>query len=211
MEEGIVKTKPTPKLLTKAEVSPSKTKSPTKTTASSTKTTASPTKTTASPTKSSKAEIKPQKQEVSPKKSPSSTKAPPPKRPIAGAYKKRPSTPTQFRKFYERGDLPIAVEHGAGSNRILWKIDVDKLDYYHFLPIFFDGLRETKDPYKFLAREGVKDMLAKGGSKILPVVPQLIIPIKSKLLSEAFVILLQVLSTLEIQKSSARCSTSCNF
>lgn len=198
MEEGIVKRTKPAKLSSKAEVSPSKTKSPTKT--------------TASPTKSSKAEIKPQKQEeVSPKKSPSSTKAPPPKRPIAGAYKKRPSTPTQFRKFYERGDLPIAVEHGAGSNRILWKIDVDKLDYYHFLPIFFDGLRETKEPYKFLAREGVRDMLAKGGSKILPVVPQLIIPIKSKLLNETFIILLQVLSTLEIQISSARCSTSCNF
>ena len=80
------------------------------------------------------------------------------------------------------------------GNRVLWKVDVEKLDYHLYLPIFFDGLRETQvwflqitetdftivvqEPYKFLAREGVKDMLDRGGSKILPVIPQLIIPVK---------------------------------
>lgn len=109
-----------------------------------------------------------------------------PKPPVSGAFKKRPSGPTQFRKFYERGDLPIAVEHRAGGNKILWKVDVEKLDFHHYLPIFFDGLRETEEPYKFLAREGVKDMLErgkvieKGGENILRVIPQLILPIKSK-------------------------------
>merc|ERR1712125_218131 len=44
-----------------------------------------------------------------------------------------------------------------------------------------DGLREREDPYRFLAVEGVHNMLDKGGSKILPVVPQLIIPIKTAL------------------------------
>merc|ERR1712099_43156 len=56
-----------------------------------------------------------------------------------------------------------------------------KLDYHHYLPIFFDGLREKEDPYRFLAVQGTYDMLDKGGSKILPVVPQLIIPIKTAL------------------------------
>ena len=42
-----------------------------------------------------------------------------------------------------------------------------------------DGLREKSDPYRFLAIVGVQDMLEKGGSKILPVIPQLIIPMKS--------------------------------
>lgn len=55
------------------------------------------------------------------------------------------------------------------------------MDYHHYLPIFFDGLREREDPYRFLAVQGVYDMLEKGGSKILPVVPQLIIPIKTAL------------------------------
>ena len=101
--------------------------------------------------------------------------------PKAGAYKKRPSGPTEFRKFYERGDLPIAVEHRALGNKIHWKVDLDKLDYHHYLPIFFDGIRETREPYRFLATEGAKDLLENGGSKIRPVIPQLIIPIKKAL------------------------------
>lgn len=59
-------------------------------------------------------------------------------------------------------------------------MEIDKLDYHHFLPLFFDGLCETIHPYKVLARQGVHDMLEHGGPNILPVLPQLIIPIKSK-------------------------------
>merc|ERR1711871_1671448 len=55
------------------------------------------------------------------------------------------------------------------------------LDYHHYLPIFFDGLREREEPYRFLAIEGTFNLLAKGGSKILPVIPQLIIPVKTAL------------------------------
>jgi hypothetical protein len=49
------------------------------------------------------------------------------------------------------------------------------------LPIFFEGIREKQDPYRFLAVQGVFDMLEKGGAKVLPVIPQLIIPIKTAL------------------------------
>jgi len=61
-------------------------------------------------------------------------------------------------------------------------VEIDKLDYHHYLPLFFDGLCETEHPYEFLARQGIHDMLEHGGNKILPVVPQLIIPIKSMIL-----------------------------
>ena len=60
-------------------------------------------------------------------------------------------------------------------------MEIEKLDYHHYLPLFFDGLCETEHPYEFFARQGVHDMLEHGGSKILPVIPQLIIPIKSRL------------------------------
>lgn len=91
----------------------------------------------------------------------------------------RPPAPSEFRKFYLRGDLPIAVQHKANGNKIHWKVEPDKLDYHHYLPIFFDGLREKEEPFRFLAREGVMGLLERGGAKILPVIPQLIIPIKS--------------------------------
>ncbi|XP_064157577.1 parkin coregulated gene protein [Anguilla rostrata] len=101
--------------------------------------------------------------------------------PVAGAFRERPSKPTAFRKFYERGDFPIALEHDTKGNRIAWKVEIEKLDYHHYLPLFFDGLRETVHPYEFFARQGVNDMLEHGGPKILPVIPQLIIPIKNAL------------------------------
>lgn len=107
-----------------------------------------------------------------------SDQKPPPR---AGAFQRRPIKSSEFRRFYDRGDLPIQIFHGAVGGKIAWKVDIEKLDYHHYLPIFFDGLREKEDPYRFLAVQGVYDMLDKGGSKILPVVPQLIIPLKTAL------------------------------
>jgi hypothetical protein len=101
--------------------------------------------------------------------------------PVAGAFQRRHCAPSEFRRFYDRGDLPIQVHHGGTGNRISWKVDIDKLDYHHYLPIFCDGLREKEDPYRFLAVQGVYDLLDKGRAKILPIVPQLILPLKSSL------------------------------
>jgi len=117
--------------------------------------------------------------------------------PEAGAFKRRPITKTEFRRFYDRGDLPIQIFHGAVGGKIAWKVDIEKLDYHHYLPIFFDGLREKEDPYRFLSVQGVYDMLDKGGSKILPVVPQLIIPIKTALNTRDHEIIATVLKVLQ--------------
>lgn len=67
----------------------------------------------------------------------------------------------------------------AAGKRISWKVDIKKLDYHHYLPMFFEGLCETENPYKFFAQQGIYDMLTHGGSKIFPCIPQLIVPIKS--------------------------------
>jgi len=82
-------------------------------------------------------------------------------------------------RFYDRGDLPIKIDHKGSTTKIYWKIPADQLDYHHYLPIFFDGLRERMDPYRSLSIMGTNDLLDVGGPKILPVIPQLIIPIKS--------------------------------
>eukprot|EP00439_Symbiodinium_sp_Y106_P029625 s3277_g3.t1 len=65
---------------------------------------------------------------------------------------------TQFRRFYERSDLPIAVRHGT-SPTIDWKVEPERLDYIYLLPIFFDGLIEKENPYSFLAYKGLQDFL----------------------------------------------------
>jgi len=102
--------------------------------------------------------------------------------PVAGAFNQRQvMKPTEFRRFYDRGDIPIQVAFEGSTRKVQWKVDFNKLDYHHYLPIFFDGIREQQEPYKFLARSGTYDLLTSGGSKILAVIPQLIIPIKTAL------------------------------
>lgn len=60
-----------------------------------------------------------------------------------------------------------------------WEIPPEKLDYKFYLPIFFDGLREKQDPYRFIALLGSLDLLESGGIKIVETLPQLITPIKT--------------------------------
>ena len=153
------------------------------------------------------------------------------------AFMERPNPPnTEFRRFYERGDLPVQIEHGGSHNRIAWKVAIEKLDFHHYLPIFFDGLREVEMPYAFLAeqvgvwdegggrggvlttgrvfssphvcltsnrlrtvvsRKGVYDMMQIGSSKVAPVVPQLIIPIKTALNTRDQSVIAKVLKVLQ--------------
>jgi len=108
------------------------------------------------------------------------------------------SAPTEFRRFYERGDFPLSVEHDTRGNKLAWKVDIDQIDFHHFLPLFFDGLRELDYPYCFIARQGVEDLLKRGGAKILPVVPQLIIPIKKALNTRNAAILCRTLKALKL-------------
>lgn len=68
----------------------------------------------------------------------------------------------------------------SGSPGLTWLIDCVKLDYKFYLPLFFDGLRERKDPYRMIALIGSLDLLEAGGIKVVEVIPQLIMPLKSK-------------------------------
>ena len=114
------------------------------------------------------------------------------------AFAERPNPPnTEFRRYYERGDLPVQIEHGGVHNRIAWKVAIEKLDFHHYLPIFFDGLREVEMPYAFLSEQGVYDMMQVGSSKIVPVIPQLIIPIKTALNTRDRSVIAKVLKVLQ--------------
>ena len=114
------------------------------------------------------------------------------------AFTSRPNPPnTEFRRFYERGDLPVQIDHNGVHNHIAWKVEIEKLDFHHYLPIFFDGLREVEQPYAFLSEQGVYDMIQVGSSKVLPVIPQLIIPIKTALNTRKRPVVAKVLKVLQ--------------
>lgn len=63
-------------------------------------------------------------------------------KPKAGAFSRRRIPMSEFRRYYERGDLPIIIEHQGSGNKIAWKVDIAELDLHHYLPVFFEGLRE---------------------------------------------------------------------
>ena len=103
---------------------------------------------------------------------------PPPK---TGVFKRRPIIPTEFRKYYIRGDLPVQIQHGT-SNKLTWRVDIETIEYSFFLPLFMDGVREKEDPFRFIAVQGAYDLLeAATTDKIVPVIPQIILPLKRAL------------------------------
>ncbi|XP_076237818.1 parkin coregulated gene protein [Calliopsis andreniformis] len=127
------------------------------------------------------------------------------KPPRYGLYKYRPPKPSTFRKFYELGVFPISLENDSYGIKLTWKVNIEDLDFHHYLPLFFDGLTETEQPYKFLVEQGISDMLEHGGPKILPVVPQLIIPIKKALNTKIPEIICTTMRALQKLVRSADC------
>jgi hypothetical protein len=117
--------------------------------------------------------------------------------PKTDCFKSYTGKKTEFAMFYDRGDFPIMLEHDTKGNKIAWKVEIEKLDFHHYLPLFFDGLKETRFPYNFFARQGIHDMLEHGGNRILPVVPQLIIPIKEALETKDEVIMCTTLKIMQ--------------
>lgn len=115
-----------------------------------------------------------------------------------GIWAVRKAPPTDFRRYYNRGDIPVSVKHTAYGNCLKWRVDAEKLDFHHYLPLFFDGLRETQYPYSFLAEAGAKEMLTAGKQLAVPVIPQLILPIKQALDTHDPAVIVKVLRVLQL-------------
>ena len=79
--------------------------------------------------------------------------------PVSGAFKGRKIPNTNFRRVYDVGDLPVSLNQTGQGGKLLWKIKPAQINYNHFLPLFFEGLREKQDPYRFIAVQGVYDLL----------------------------------------------------
>ena len=91
--------------------------------------------------------------------------------PPCEAFKPRAPARSTFRQSYDRGDFPISLKHDGRGNRITWKVPLESLDYHYYLPLFFDGLRETQHPYVFFAVQVKKNTEVKvtfNNSNIIP-------------------------------------------
>jgi len=108
---------------------------------------------------------------------------------------------TMLRRYFERGDLPISMKHGTHLT-LLWKVEPERLDYVHHLPIFFEGLLEKTEPYATVAYQGLQDLLnaARGRepSLIAPAVPSIIVPLKRALNTKDNVIMCRAINALQL-------------
>ncbi|EFN57028.1 hypothetical protein CHLNCDRAFT_11055, partial [Chlorella variabilis] len=110
---------------------------------------------------------------------------------------------TLFRRMYERGDLPVRVEQ-ARHNTIKWTADLPAIDLHYYLPVFVDGLLETQEPFRMLARRGVEEMVqAAGGDRLLPVIPQLIAGLRAALRSPSEEVVQAALAALRLLVGSS--------
>lgn len=110
---------------------------------------------------------------------------------------------TIFKTFYMRNDLPVVVDFEGASRKIQWKVEIDMLDYHHYLPIFFEGLREPEEPMKFLADKGTDELIMNGKDKILSVLPQLIIPIKLAMQTKRKEVVVKTLKKIQLLVKSS--------
>lgn len=88
-------------------------------------------------------------------------------------------TVTDFKKYYDRGDIPITVLHSGSINKIKWNIAPDKVDITKLLPLFCTGLVEKYDPYRILAIMGSFELIEYNTTEVIQqTLPLIIMPLK---------------------------------
>jgi hypothetical protein len=69
--------------------------------------------------------------------------------------------------------------------RLHWDTSPSQLSYDPLLVTLFEGLLETEHPFVFVARQGCKELLTADGAadKSIPLIPRLVMPLRSALMS----------------------------
>ena len=79
--------------------------------------------------------------------------------------------------------IDLETNFGQVSNKFpnFAQVEVDTLDYDHYLPLFLDGLCETQHPYEFLARKGAEELIARSPDRVAPLLAVVIPPLRRAL------------------------------
>ena len=93
---------------------------------------------------------------------------------------------TWFPLYYNNNIIPCHVYHNTSSFKLIWDKPFKEIDYSKVLTACFEGIIETAHPYKFIARQGSKELLKAENShiKIIPLLPKLYDQIRTALLDE---------------------------
>jgi hypothetical protein len=82
---------------------------------------------------------------------------------------------TNFPIHYINNIIPCYIYHKTSSFKLIWYKDFSNIDYNSVLTACFEGIIEVAHPYKFIARQGCKELLMAENShnKIIPIIPKL--------------------------------------
>jgi len=81
-----------------------------------------------------------------------------------GIFKARKVEASRFPVNYNVGFVPACVGHGSkgaakGEPELKWTTPIAQIDMAKYLPMFVDGVRETEEPYRFVAVQGTFELL----------------------------------------------------
>lgn len=117
-------------------------------------------------------------------------------RPGTGSKKK---TKSELRNLYDQGDLPVKIENRGIGRKLTWNVDIENINFQQYLPIFFSGLVEKQDPYRFVAFEGIFELLETSTKteKVLPNLPQIMKSVKTAMNTRDIHIVCSVLKVVQ--------------
>ncbi|XP_055494282.1 PACRG-like protein isoform X2 [Leucoraja erinacea] len=93
------------------------------------------------------------------------------------------SEKSAFATAYAKREIPCRLVHGSVSHKLQWEQPPETISFDPVLIILAEGLRETKHPYTFVAKEGFKELLEveDAAEKAIPLVPKVIPKLKAAL------------------------------
>ncbi|KAL3669243.1 hypothetical protein V7S43_005626 [Phytophthora oleae] len=93
---------------------------------------------------------------------------------------------TNFSSAYDSGSIPCRINHGGIRNALQWTKDPNTVSYDPLLITCVEGFLETEHPFVFLARATFRELmkLEDAREKTLPILAQVIVPLRGALMTK---------------------------
>lgn len=107
---------------------------------------------------------------------------------------------TNFGAAYDSGVIPCRINHGSIKNSLHWTKEPSSLEFNPLLVTCVEGFRETEHPFVFLARTAFRELmqLEDAREKTIPILPQIIPPLREALMATSEDIFLMALEATRI-------------
>ncbi|TPX35012.1 hypothetical protein SmJEL517_g02465 [Synchytrium microbalum] len=122
---------------------------------------------------------------------------------------------TAFGTVYVRGGIPCRLQHGSVQHRISWTAPPSGLSFSALCPLFITGLLETHPQYRFMAHQGLVELVSSAPGAIQLGFPSCIAPLRAVLSNGAdkgaSLVALRVLGIMVERLSPDTLASSCGM